>query len=175
MWRCAVRPCLWKWSLFRKACAGFLFSQRHIVLHHSVDFHAHLLVDLALDEFGVDKKRDQESQRHKQENEEHCEPQVVCFVKGFRARLVLDETVALFRLGQKRIANHFKNLRRLEQTVKVFTVYHSLRVENYVLLVRFLCHPVEHILLVEFCVAELFDRACDVLFDGLNQVVWDAA
>lgn len=148
-----------------------MFSQRHIVLHHSVDFHAHLLVDLAFDEFGVDKKCDQESQSHKQENEEHCEPKVICFVKGFRACLILDETVTLFRLGQKRITNHFKNLGRLEQTVKVFTVYHSLRVENYVLLVCFLCHPVEHILLVEFRVAELLDRDCDILLDGLDQVV----
>ena len=175
MWWFVVWPWLWKWSLFWKACAWFLFSQRHIVLHHSVDFHAHLLVDLAFDEFSVDKKRDQESQSHKQENEENCEPEVVCFVKGFRARLVLDETVTLFRLGQKRIANHFKNLGRLEQTVKVFTVYHSLRVEDYVLLVSFLCHPVEHILRVEFCVAELFDCVCDILLDGLDQVVWDAA
>jgi hypothetical protein len=148
-----------------------LFSERHVVLHHSVDLHAHLLVDLALDEFGVDKKRDQESQSHEQEDEEHCQPEIVCFVQSLRAGLVLDETVALFRLGQQRIANHFKNLGRLEQTIKVFTIYHSLRGEDYVLLVGFLCHPVKHILLVEFGVAELFESVCDVLLDGLDEVV----
>lgn len=158
-----------------KTGARLLFCQSDIVFDHSVDFHAHLLVDLPLDKFSINEKGDQESQGHQQENKEHCKPEIVCLVQGLRSSLVLDETVTLFWLGQQRIAYHLKNLRRLEQTVKVLTVYNSLGIENYVLLVSFSSHPIKDVLLVEFGIIKLIKSVGNILLDGLNEVVGNSA
>ena len=114
-----------------------------------------MLVDLPLDKFSINEKGDQESKGHKQENKEHCKPEIVSLIQNLRGSLVLNETVTLFGLSQEWITYHLKNLRRLEQTVKVLTVYHSLGVENYVLLVGFSSNQEKNVLLVEFGIFKL--------------------
>lgn len=51
-----------------------LLGEANIVLDHLIDLHAHLLIDLLLDQSGVDEKRHQESKNHEQNYEKDSQP-----------------------------------------------------------------------------------------------------
>lgn len=108
-----------------------------------------MLVYLLFNEAGINEQGHQKAQCHKQDYEKDSEPQVIGLLEGLRGCLVLNEAVAFLWLGQQRIADHFKNLWSLEQTIEVFAIDHCLWVKYDVLLVRLIGYPVEHVLLIK--------------------------